>query len=100
MANIIVKSANGSEIGRFQADSSQSIASLGAISGVMIPVACGMGVCGICVSEVESGEEYIDPNAFGMGGFPIMEGQILSCVAGVKADAPANAEIILTCPNA
>ncbi len=99
MAQITIKSANGSELGTFEVDSSQSISSLGAAAGVMIPVACGIGACGICVANIESGEEYIDQNMFGTGGFPIMEGQILTCVSGVKTDAPKDAQIILTCPN-
>jgi ferredoxin len=99
MAKIIVKSGNGSQLGRFEADSTQSIASFGALAGVMIPVACNIGVCGLCVAEIESGEQYIDPNAFGMGSFPLLDGQILTCIAGVKSDTPADTEIILTCSN-
>ncbi len=100
MAKIIVKSGSGTEIGTFEADNSQSITTIGATAGVMIPVACGIGACGICVADIQKGEEYIDPNAFGTGGFPIMDGQILTCVAGVKVDTPNDAEIILSCPNA
>jgi len=100
MAKIIVKSGSGAELGTFEADATQSITALGVNAGVMIPVACGIGACGICVADIEKGEEYIDPAAFGTGGFPIMDGQILTCVAGVKADAPSDAEIILSCPNA
>jgi ferredoxin len=100
MAKITVKSGNGSEIGTFDADSSQSIASQGALAGVMIPVACGIGACGICVADIEKGEEFIEVNAFGTGGFPIMEGQILTCIAGIKTDTPADTKIILSCPNA
>lgn len=100
MAKITVKSGNGNEIGTFEADSNQSIASQGAMSGILIPTACGIGACGICVADVEKGEEFIDGDAFGAGGFPIMEGQVLTCISGIKADAPADAEIILSCPNA
>lgn len=99
MAKIIVKSGSGAEIGSFEADASQAITAIGAAAGVMIPVACGIGACGICVADIEKGEEYIDPAAFGTGGFPIMDGQILTCVAGVKSDAPNDAEIVLSCPN-
>lgn len=99
MAKITIKSGSGAEIGSFEADASQSITAIGANAGVMIPVACGIGACGICVADIESGEEYLNPNAFGTGGFPIMDGQILTCVSGVKADTPADAEIILSCPN-
>lgn len=99
MAKITIKSGSGAELGSFEADASQSITAIGANAGIMIPVACGIGACGICVADIEAGEEYLDPNAFGTGGFPIMDGQILTCISGVKADAPADAEIILSCPN-
>jgi ferredoxin len=99
MAQITIKSANGTELGTFEADASQAISSLGATAGIMIPVACGIGACGICVAEIEAGAEYINPNEFGTGGFPLMDEQILTCVAGVKPDAPKEAKIILSCPN-
>lgn len=100
MVKITVKSGNGNEMGSFDADNSQSIASQGASAGVLIPTACGIGACGLCVADVEKGEEFIEVNAFGTGGFPTMDGQILTCISGIKADAPADAEIILSCANA
>lgn len=100
MAKIIVKSGSGAELGTFEADSSQSLTAIGAEAGVLIPVACGVGACGICVADVEAGAEHLDGSAFGTEGFPITEGQVLTCITGVKADAPADAEIILSLPNA
>lgn len=99
MAKITIKSGNGTEIGTFEADSNQAISAQGAAAGIMIPVACGVGACGICVADIESGKEYLEPNAFGTGSFPLIDEQILTCVAGVKADTPADTEIILSCPN-
>lgn len=99
MAKITIKSGSGAVLGTFEADSSQSITAIGATAGVMIPVACGIGACGICVADIEAGEEFLEPNAFGTGGFPIMDGQILTCIASVKKDAPTDAKIVLSCPN-
>jgi len=100
MAKIIVKSGSGSELGLFNADATQTITSFGAEAGILIPVACGVGACGICIADIESGAEFLNKTAFGSEGFPVTEEQVLTCIASVKADAPSNAEIILSLPNA
>ena len=100
MAKIIVKNSAGDDLGSFTADATQSLTTFGAEAGILIPVACGVGACGICVADIVSGEEFLDGSAFGAEGFPIMEGQALTCISAVKTDAPKDAEIILSLANA
>lgn len=100
MAKITVQDAGGNDLGTFDANASDSIANQGAAAGVIIPVACGTGACGICVATVAAGSEFVDAAGFGSPSFPVGDDQILTCVSGVNGDAPADAEITLLLPNA
>lgn len=100
MAKITVQDAGGNSLGTFDADATNSIANHGAMAGVIIPVACGTGACGICVATVTVGAEHVEAGTFGAPSFPVGDDQILTCVAGVKTDTPADAEITLQLQNA
>jgi ferredoxin len=61
--------------------------------GVEIPAACYTGICWACICEIEKGEDNINKNFRGEPGFPMGDEEVMTCIAGVKADE--NDEVIL-----
>ncbi|MDR0370100.1 MAG: 2Fe-2S iron-sulfur cluster binding domain-containing protein [Candidatus Peribacteria bacterium] len=64
---------------------------MAAMHGIDIPLACGGGVCGVCLCNVESGGEGIQPDKITAPIIPLPSDEqgnpkeILACVAGVKS---------------
>ena len=69
----------------------KSFQELAAMHGIDIPLACGGGVCGVCLCKVESGGEAIQPDKITTPIISLPQDEngnpkeILACVAGVKA---------------
>ena len=99
MAKVIIKDNSGDEIANFAGNSDDPISTQGQENGADVPVACGVGVCGSCKCKVKKGAEFIDAEAFGDAQVPLEEGEVLTCLAGIKEDAPANAEIEIELEN-
>ena len=65
---------------------------MAAMHGIDIPLACGGGVCGVCLCQVESGGEVIQLDKIAAPIMPLPTDEtgnpkeILACVAGVKTD--------------
>jgi ferredoxin len=61
--------------------------------GIDIPLACGGGVCGVCLCSVEAGGDVIQPDKITspLIPLPIDESgnpkEILACVAGIKTSS-------------
>jgi ferredoxin len=60
--------------------------------GIDIPLACGGGVCGVCLCSVETGGEALQPDKITSPLIPLPNDEkgnpkeILACVAGVKTE--------------
>ena len=99
MAKIIMTDNDGDTAGTFTANGDDPISSQAQDNGIDVPVACGVGVCGSCKGSCKSGSEFIDPEAFGEAQVPMEDGEILTCLSGVKSDAPADATIEIELEN-
>ncbi|MDR2416157.1 MAG: 2Fe-2S iron-sulfur cluster binding domain-containing protein [Candidatus Peribacteria bacterium] len=61
--------------------------------GINIPLACGGGVCGVCLCKVQAGGEVIQPDKITTPLIPLPTDEkgnpkeILACVAGVKTSS-------------
>jgi ferredoxin len=60
---------------------------------VDIPFSCHAGACMSCAGKVKKGMEHIDGEKDGEKYIETDDDVILTCVAGVKDDAPDDAEI-------
>ena len=60
--------------------------------GIDIPLACGGGVCGVCLCSVQTGGEAIQPDKITSPLMPLPSDEngnpkeILACVAGIKSE--------------
>ncbi len=99
MAKVIVKDNSGDELANFAGNSDDPISTQAQENGAEVPVACGVGVCGACKCKVKKGREFIDDSAFGDAQVPLEEGEVLTCVSGIKEDAPEDAEIEIELEN-
>ena len=89
---VIIQDPTGKELWSFIAENEKHFCELAALHGIELPYSCGGGVCGICLCEVESGEDAIQedlittpimPLAKDENGYPK---EILACIAGVKSE--------------
>jgi ferredoxin len=99
MVKIIIKDNSGAKIAGFTANGDDPISTQGQENGAEVPVACGVGVCGACKGHCKKGSKFIDDSKFGDAQVPLEEGEILTCVAGIKDDAPEDAEIEIELEN-
>lgn len=99
MVKITIKDNSGTKIAGFSANGDDPISTQGQENGADVPVACGVGVCGTCKCKVNKGAEFIDSEMFGDAQVPLEEGEALTCLTGVKEDAPADAEIEIELEN-
>ena len=99
MAKIIIKDNSGKKIADFSANSDDPISTQGQENDIEIPVACGVGVCGSCKGRCSKGGEFVDGSKFGDAQVPLEDGEILTCLAGIKEDAPEDAEIEIELEN-
>jgi ferredoxin len=71
----------------------KSLQELAAMHGIDIPLACGGGVCGVCLCTVEEGGEVLQPDKITTPFIPLSQDEngnpkeILACVAGVTTQA-------------
>lgn len=99
MPKVTIKNSQGDDQGTFQSDSSQSVGTQAQEEGVPIPFSCGVGACRTCVCTVNKGMEHIDQEAVGPKHIETEDNEILSCISGVKPDAPDDAEIEIQAEN-
>ena len=99
MAKVKITNSQGQDAGSFQSDPTQSVGTHAQEEGVPIPFSCGVGACRTCVCTVKKGMEHIDQEAVGPKHIDTEDDEILSCISGVKPDAPDDAEIELQAEN-
>lgn len=99
MAKVIIKDNSGEEIANFAGNGDDPISTQGQENGADVPVACGVGVCGTCKCKVKKGAEFLNAEAFGDPQVPMEEGEMLTCLSGIKEDAPEDAEIEIELKN-
>ena len=99
MAKVIITDNSGDEITNFAGNSDDPISTQAQENGAEVPVACGVGVCGTCKGTCGKGAEFVDAEMFGEAQVPLGEGEILTCLSGVKEDAPDDAEIEIELEN-
>ena len=99
MAKIIIKDNSGQTSAGFDSNSEESVGVQAQDSGAPIPFSCGVGACRTCVGRVEKGAEFLNPEAVGPQHIPTEDDEVLTCICGVKPDAPADAEIEIQCEN-
>ena len=95
MADIEVKDASGNPAGSFQSTGGGNLVDEAAAAGVEIPFSCHAGACTTCAARVHSGAEHIDEEKEGPKYLETEEGVILTCIGGIKDDAPADAKVEL-----
>lgn len=87
---VIVKDKEGKEIWSFNPTNRANFQEMAALQGIEIPVACGVGVCGICLCGVEDWASFVQSDLYGSPVAPLSEDEngnpkeILACVAGIK----------------
>ena len=99
MAKVTIKDSNGDDNAQFQANEDEALGSQAQDAGAPIPFSCGVGACRTCICRVDKGIEHINKEAVSPMHIEVEENEILSCVAGLKAGAPEDAEIVLTPEN-
>ncbi|MDH3324598.1 MAG: 2Fe-2S iron-sulfur cluster-binding protein [Candidatus Peregrinibacteria bacterium] len=100
MAKITVQDSSGSKVAQFTSNNDDSIGVQAQVNGAEIPFACGgAGACGVCKCKVKKGAEHIEKDKFGDAIAPIEADEVLSCVAGIKDNAPEDAEIQIESEN-
>lgn len=101
MVKVTAKDRNGNVVAEFEGLKDESLGITAQEAGVDVPFSCGVGACRTCLCRVEQGYEHIDPEAIGPMQIDVdpEEREILSCIAGLKQDAPDDAEIVLEIEN-
>lgn len=93
---VIIKDNSGKELGSFEAQDEKSFQELAAMHGIDIPLACGGGVCGVCLCKVEQGADAIQSDKITTPLIPLPNDEkgnpqeVLACVAGVKTEQFTN----------
>ncbi len=99
MAKVVITDHTGTQAAAFDSVADESVGSQAQDAGAPIPFSCGVGACRTCVCTVKKGKEYLDRAAIGPQHIDVEEDEILSCICGVKADAPEGVEIELLAEN-
>ena len=99
MVKIIVKNGKDATVATFEASTDEAIGTQIQEAGAPIPFSCGAGACRTCCCQVTKGLEHIDKEAVGPMHIMVDDDEILTCMAGVKVGAPADAEIEMTSEN-
>lgn len=99
MAKVVIKDNSGNIVAEFNANAEESLGTQAQDAGAAIPFSCGVGACRTCVGMVTKGNEYVNPEAVGPQHISVEEGEVLTCVAGCKSDAPEDAVIEMECEN-
>lgn len=95
MVHVILKAPDGKELLRFDANAEQTLIEQMEDRAFDMPYSCRAGSCMTCCLVVKQGKEVIDETLGGDKFIDTDEDQILSCIAGVKADAIASEEPIV-----
>ncbi len=99
MAKITIADNSGKPVANFDSNADESIATQAQNSGAPVPVSCGVGACRTCVGKVKKGKEHLDEEAVGPKHISTEDDEVLTCICGVKKDAPADAEVEIACEN-
>ena len=99
MPKVTVKNSSGDTAATFETNPDKSIGVQAQENGAPIPFSCGVGACRTCLAVVQKGKEYLNEEAVGPKYITTEENEILTCICGVKADAPKDAEIEIKCDN-
>ena len=99
MVKIIVKNDQGAQVAEFTANADEALGTQIQDAGAPIPFSCGAGACRTCCCQVTKGMEHIDKEAVGPMHIMVDDNEILSCIAGIKPGAPADAEIEVISEN-
>ena len=99
MAKIIIKNNDGKKVAAFKDNGDDSIGVQAQDNGADIPFSCGVGACRTCVGKCTSGKEHVNKEAIGTQHIDVEDDEILTCIAGVKEDAPDDAIIEIECEN-
>ena len=90
---VVIRDPQWNDVGEFVAGNDQSIADMAVANGVMIPLSCGAGVCGVCLCKVIEWWEIIKADAFNTPLIPLQNdanwnpAEVLTCVAWFKPEA-------------
>ena len=99
MVQVIVKDSQGKILCEFSGNSKDSLSSQLQENGAFVPVACGVGACGICKLTVKKGIQFLEPEKFGKKAIQTQENEVFSCVSGIREDTPKDEIIELKCDN-
>ena len=96
---VTITNSQGDTQGTFTADPTQSVGTHAQDEGIAIPFSCGVGACRTCVGTVCKGMEHLDQEAVGPKHIETEDNEILTCICGVKPDAPDGVEIEIQAEN-
>lgn len=99
MAKVTICDSAGKPVTTFTAQVGNSVGAQAQENGADIPFSCGVGACRTCVGKVEKGEAFLDDEAMGQKHIPLEEGEVLTCICGVKEGTSPEAEIEIVCEN-
>lgn len=99
MAKIIIKDRKGEKITEFEGNHDESLGVQAQENGVAVPFSCGVGACRACVGKVKKGKEYIDSEAVGPKHITTEDDEVLTCICGLRENAPQDAEIEIEIEN-
>lgn len=93
MANVVIKDSSDDKLFEGELTDKMNFVDACAEEDVDIPFSCHAGACMSCAGKVVKGMEHIEPEKDGDKYIETDENVILACVAGIKEDAPDDAEI-------
>ncbi len=99
MVKVTIKDNSGSISAQFDGNTEEALGTQAQDEGAPIPFSCGVGACRTCVCKIEKGAEYVDKEAVGPMHIMVEEDEMLSCIGGIKPEAPAEAVIELKAEN-
>ncbi len=89
---VIIRDPQWNDVWQFTAEDGKNIAELAAMHGVMIPVSCGGGVCGVCLCKVIEWKDVVKADAFNTPLMPLKSDEnwnpeeVLTCIAGFNPE--------------
>ena len=89
---VIIRDPQWNDVWQFTAEDGKNIAELAAMHGVMIPVSCGGGVCGVCLCKVVEWKDVVKADAFNTPLMPLKSDEnwnpeeVLTCIAGFNPE--------------
>ena len=89
---VIIRDPQWNDVWQFTAEDGKNIAELAAMHGVMIPVSCGGGVCGVCLCKVVEWKDVVKADAFNTPLMPLKSDEnwnpeeVLACIAGFNPE--------------